>query len=180
MLEAFARTDGSHERGLIPHDRLAHADVWVDNAGVIELADGFEDFALVYKRRRTIGHPDQRWVPVNLNTLFDLQVGSVGSGQSIQHNYGIKFMPGVIGKADIRGPLDLDNLLGIVFPQYPTGTVQQGTVLVPRLTTPWTAGDDPLLATFTKSPTEVKITIPNRRNAATRSVTHLLLSLIHI
>ena len=164
-LEPFARSEGSFGRARIPHDRLQDADLWVDNGGVIELADGFEDFALVYKRRRTIGHPDQRWVPVNLNTIFDLQVGSVGMGQDIQHNYGIKFLPGAVRRADIQDILDLNNLLGLTYIRYPTGTVGNGTALVPRLTTPWTAEAMNGLDAFTKhqlkfpspSPTDAQI-----------------------
>ena len=146
---------------------------------MIQLADGFLDHVLFYKRRANIGHADQGWFPLNLNTIFTVEVGSVGMGQNIQYNYGIRFTPGAIRKADILDPLDLENLLGIVFPQYPTGTVGNGDALVPRPVGPtsvsWIAGDDALLNnTFTKSGSEVKITIGNKRNAATRGITHLL------
>ena len=179
VLEAFARAAGSYERGLIPHDRLAAADLWVDNGGLIQLADGFIDFLLFYKRRTDVGHGNQGWFPLNLNTIFEIVVSTVGIGQNAQHNYGLKFIPGIIRKVDIRDILDLNNLLGIVFPQYPSGTVSNGDPLVPRpVTSPpvsWIAGDDPALNdTFTKSGTEVKISIGNKRNAATRGITHLL------
>ena len=164
---------------LIPHGQLEPADQWVDNGGVIQLADGFLDHVLFYKRRANIGHADQGWFPLNLNTIFSVEVGSVGTGPNIQYNYGIRFTPGAIRKADILDPLDLENLLGIVFPQYPSGTVAQGNPLIPRpVTNPpvsWIAGDDPdLNDTFTKSGSEVKISIANKRNAATRGITHLL------
>ena len=176
VIEAFARKEGVHERSKMAIDRIMDAIEHADNAGSIDPIKGFDLMGLFFTRRTDIGHGDERWVFGQCDDVFELVSVQIGTDDNPNrtHNYGLAIKNNVIRYQHIVDPLDLDNLLGIVFLQYPTGTVQQGTVLIPRLTTPWTAGDDPLLATFTKSPTEVKITIPNRRNAATRSVTHLL------
>ena len=176
VIEAFARKEGVHERGKMAIDRIMDAIEHADNAGSIDPIKGFDLMSIFFTRRTDIGHGDERWVFGRCDDVFELVSAQIGTDDNPNrtHNYGLAIKNNVIRYQNIVDPLDLDNLLGIVFLQYPTGTVQQATVLVPRLTTPWTAGDDPELATFTKSPTQVRISIPNRRNAATRSATHFL------
>ena len=147
---------------------------------------------LIFKQSTTIGSNNAEWVPADFGTKFNLQVSAVGEPpNTVQHNYGLEFIPGVIKQADINPSDDLENLIGINFIQNPT-ILSNGQILRPRLGSPlapWIREDRNLFPDSNFQTTNVALTIPRRRTKLTRGITHMLiqagrasgiLSLIHI
>ena len=159
----------------ITYDKLENAFNWVDNGGVITKAIGFENIALVYKQQTTIGSNNSEWVPANLDDIFELRAGQIGTNPSTaQHNYDLKFRDGAIKKYDINPVDDLENLIGINFVRN-AATVTNGEPLRPRLAIPWQREDRTLFVDDRFSTTEVKFTIPRTRVRITRGITHILI-----
>ena len=162
----------------ISFNKLEIAEIYVDNAGSIDPRRGEENLALVFKRQSGLGSPNSEWVPTNLDTIFQLNSAQIGldDNPNKQHNYGLEFKPGAIKQADILAIDDLENLLGITFIQNPA-ILSNGNPLRPRLTTPWFSGDlldnngDPV---FALDVDDVKFTVPRKRTAQTRGITHFL------
>ena len=134
---------------------------------------------LVYKRQIGVGTPNEEWVPVNLDEIFTLSSVQIGADDNPnkQHDYGLEFKPGAIKQADILAVDNLENLLGITFIQNPA-IISNGNPLRPRLTTPWFTGD--LLdnngnSVFALDVDDVKFTVPRKRTAQTRAITHFLI-----
>ena len=158
----------------ITYDKLENAFNWVDNGGVITKAVGFENIALVYKQQTTIGSNNSEWVPANLDDIFELRAGQIGTNPSTaQHNYDLKFRDGAIRKYDINPTDDLENLIGINFIQNPA-ILSNGNPLRPRLTIPWQREDRTLFADSQFSTSEVRFTVPRTRTRITRGITHVL------
>ena len=180
VVAAWARANGVAGAGKMPIGQVERAYEHADDAGDIVQVFGFDLMGFLFTKRTDIGHGNEAWRFVRFDDIFELVSQTIGTDPNTrQFNYGLRFKSNVIHYNHITDLLDLDNLLGIVFPQYASGTVATGNALIPRPVGPtsvsWIAGDDALLNnTFTKSGSEVKITIGNKRNAASRGITHLL------
>ena len=167
------RTNISLTDNAIEYKKLINSYNWVDNAGSIDRAVGFETMGLIFKQSTSIGSNNAEWVPTDFGTLFELQSAQIGTDpNTAQHNYGLHFQPGVIKSADIRQIDDLDNLIGITFVRGPA-TVNVGQPLRTRLTKPWVQENE----IFDLSSTLATITIPRKRTKNTRSITHMLVKL---
>ena len=160
----------------IEYKKIERAFEWVDQAGSIEKAYGFENMALVYKTSTQLGSDNSEWVPTDLDYLFELQSGTEGTGPNARHNYELRFKPGAIKYKDIQLTDNLEDLLAINFVENPS-SISNGVPLEPRLTRPWFEGDaldvanNPL---FALNAGEVRMTIPRKRTSITRSITHIL------
>ena len=178
VIEAFARRDGVHNRAKLTIDRIKDANQHADNAGSIDEIIGFDNVFLMFKARTEIGHPDERWVIVNADGIFDIGAVQIGTDDNPnkQHNYSLVFRNGVIRHEHTLSPLDLDNLIGLTFVEYPTprSSGGNGDFLIHRLSTPWVDEAGNGLATLVKSTDDVAITIPAKRNDQTRTITHIL------
>ena len=161
----------------LPFNKIERSFNWVDNAGSIDKAVGFESMGLIFKQRTDVGSDNAEWVPTNFSTLFDLQSSTVGTNPSTrQHNYGLKFKPGAIQYQDINAVDDLEQLVAIDFVRAPA-TVANGNPLRSRLTTPWFTGDalnQDNSTIFTLNSSNVQMTIPRKRTNITRGITHIL------
>ena len=154
----------------VEYNKLVDAEQYVDNGGVIEPTEGFENMALVFKRQVGVGTPNEEWVPTNLDYLFELRSQQVGTASDAPHNYDLRFAPGAIRGRDILDPLAIDNLIGVNFFQNPA-TDALGQIYRPRLTTPWHRSDTTV---FNVAPNQVAVIGGLKRTASTRNVTHML------
>ena len=176
VLAAWARAAGVEGAGKMPLMQIENAFEFADNANVITKVTGFNLMGAFFTTRTDIGHGNQSWRFGVLDNIFELESVQIGADDNPdrQHNYGLIFKQHVIREEHIRDPLDLNNLLGITFPRYPD-TISNNVALIPRLAVPWIGEAGNNLDAFTKSPDEVKITIPNKRTDHTRTITHLLI-----
>ena len=159
----------------VTYDRLENAFNWVDNAGSIDKAFGFENIALVYKQQTGIGSNFPEWVPANLDDLFQLDSTQIGldDNPDRQHNYGLQLKDGAIRQEKVLPIDDLENLVGITFLGNPAvGSI--GSEIRHRLAKPWTT-ESPDFDSFTLATNLIEVIIPAKRDVKTRAVTHLLI-----
>ena len=166
------RNNDADELIPFPISQIERAFNWVDNAGSIDKAFGFEVIGIFFKRRTNIGHPDERWVFVNFDNLFELGSAQIGldSNADREYNYSLVLKDGVVRKNNIRQTTDLDNLIESFFidnTQVPSAPDQ---LFIPRLV----YSEDARNTLFPIQDGAIKFTIPRDPNDNQRDVSNLL------
>ena len=165
---------GFIQAGSLQYNTLVDATHYVDNAGSIDPREGDYNMALVFKRQMGVGPHNEAWVPTSLDEIFQLNHVQIGADDNPnkQENYGLEFKAESIRKQDIRQVDNLDNLIGATFLALPGGGgLVNGNIYRSRLTQGWESGN---VSIYPVTAGSIQITIPAKRNAETRSITHIL------
>ena len=172
LIETHARAAGVAGRTKMAIDRIMDAIEHADNAGNIDPITGFDLMGLFFTTRTDIGHGNEQWVFGRCDNVLELRSIQVGADDNPNrtHNYVLVLKDNAVRHNHILNPLDIDNLIGIAFPQYPASP-SAGDELVHRMTFGWAANSD---APFTRNPNAVDITVPRKKTADTRTITGIL------
>ena len=172
VVAAHARAEGVAGRTKMAINRIMDAIEHADNAGDIDPITGFDLMGLFFTTRTDIGHGNEQWVFGRCDNVLELRSIQVGADDNPDrtHNYILVLKDNAVRHNHILDPLDIDNLIGIAFPQYPASP-SAGDELVHRMTFGWAANSD---APFTRNPNAVDITIPRKKTADTRTITGIL------
>ena len=147
---------------------------YVNNAGTIEPGvDGNPWLMPVYGQNleKSQAIENARWVGAEMDDIFDLGVIHVGTedNPSVEQNFVLEHRAGAIKANHIRPPWDLENLIGISFVTT-QDSYSHTAPLLHRLTTPWVTEGESL---FTLNPNLVSFTVPNKKTARTRGISHI-------